>query len=132
MIDCYRLIFNCCFAFFLAFLLTGCFPLTGNAIKKINVSDSKESVVGTLGKPYSKKASYNKEFYVYYIHDSLFDLFLSSKFPFVGFYPLMRTGNEYWIIFENDRVVAFGDARNFKSDVPRSLNADRIYVEGDF
>lgn len=115
------------FFFIFIFLLTGCFPLTYNSIKKISVSDSKKEVQRILGKPYSKKAYYNKDFFVYYIHEDFIDIFFTAKkFPFVGFYPILRTGNEYWIIFEDNKVASFGDAKNYSNSVPRALNNSGI------
>lgn len=107
----------------LLILLSGCFPLTSNSLKKINVDYTEDQVVKVLGKPFSKKAYYNKVYLVYYIHDDLFSIFFNIKrFPFVGFSPFLRTGDEYWIIMENDRVVSFGTAKNFGSNIPKALN----------
>lgn len=105
-------------------LLTACFPLTENGLKKIDVQDTKEQVVDKIGNPYSKKAFYNKEYMIYYVYDDIFDLFINqTKFPFVGFYPFLRTGKEYWIILEDNKVVAFGLAKNFGNNIPKALNA---------
>ena len=104
--------------------LTACFPLTENGLKKIDVRDTKEQVVEKIGSPYTKKAFYNKEYMVYYVYDDVFDLFINqTKFPFVGFYPFLRTGKEYWVILEDNKVVAFGLAKNFGNNIPRALNA---------
>lgn len=110
--------------------LNACFPLTNNSLKKISANDSKEQVIEVLGSPYTKKIYYNKEFLVYYVHDDFFSLFFnSSEFPFVGFYPFLRTGTEYWVILENDKVVSSGTARNYVNNLPKSLSNGGSVVE---
>lgn len=111
-------------AIFIIFLfLSGCFPLTSNSLKKLSVNDTEEQVIKTLGKPFSKKVYYNKVFLIYYIHDDFFSIFFNlKKFPFIGFYPLLRTGDEYWIIMEDNKLVSFGSAKNFGNNIPRALN----------
>lgn len=107
----------------LLLLVNGCFPLTSNSLKKINVNDTEEHVSKVLGKPFSKKAYYNKVYLVYYVHDDLFSVFFNfKKFPFVGFSPLLRTGDEYWIAIEDGKVVSFGTAKNFGNNIPKALN----------
>jgi len=111
-------------------LLTACFPLMSNSLNKINVGNSEEDVVMVLGKPFTKKTYRDRTFMVYYVHDSLADIFFSKdKFPYIGFFPLIRTGREYWIITEGNRVVSFGDATNYKNSIPRALNERVIEVE---
>lgn len=112
------------FSFVILTLLSSCFPLTGNGLKDVNFQDTKEEVIDTIGKPYTKKLFYNKEYMVYYIHDSIFDLlFSTNEFPYIGFYPFLRTGNEYWVILEDNKVVAVGLAKNFGNNIPKALNA---------
>ena len=53
------------FCIIMFILLSACFPLTSNSVKSINVNDTKEKVIDKLGKPFSKKAYYNKEYLVY-------------------------------------------------------------------
>ena len=109
----------------LPLLLSACFPLTGYGVKDINISDTKETVIEKIGQPYTKKAFYNKEYMGYYVYDDIFSLFLNIKqFPYVGFYPFLRTGVEYWVILEDNKVVAFGSAKNFNNNIPKSLNAN--------
>lgn len=118
------------FSFIICFLLSSCFPLTGNGLKDINFQDSKENVIEKIGKPYSKKLFYNKEYMVYYVHDGVFDLFFSStEIPYIGFYPFLRTGKEYWIILEDNKVVAVGLAKNFKSNIPKALSTKGVVLE---
>lgn len=118
-----------CFIIFILFL-NSCFPLTANSLKRINVNNTEEQVVKVLGKPYSKKAYYNKEYFVYYIHDDFFSIFFNmKKFPFVGFYPFLRTGEEYWVIIEDGRVVSFGSSSNYKNSIPRALNSNGITID---
>lgn len=102
--------------FFVSILLSSCFPLTSNSLKKIHLNDSEKDVTNVLGKPFSKKAHYSKEQLVYYIHDDFFSIFFNlKKFPFIGFYPLLRTGEEYWIVIEEGKVVSFDSASNYRS-----------------
>lgn len=111
-------------------LLVACFPLTGNGLKNVNVQDAKKDVIDKIGNPYSKKAFYNKEYMVYYVYDDIFGLFFTKeRFPFIGFYPFLRTGTEYWVILEDDKVVAFGSAKNFANNIPRALNTKGIILE---
>lgn len=119
------------FAFLSIFiLLTACFPLTSNSFKKINVGDSEKRVVKVLGNPTSKKAYYNKEHFVYYVHQDFFSLFFNIKrFPFIGFYPFLRTGEEYWVIMEDDKVVSFGSSSNYKNSIPRALDSRGLTVD---
>lgn len=110
--------------------LVSCFPLTSNSLKKLNVNDSEKDVVKVLGKPFSKKAYYNKVYWVYYVHDDFFSIFFNfSRFPFVGFSPFLRTGDEYWVIMEDGRVVSFGSAKNFKGSIPRALTSNSAVVD---
>ena len=114
------------FCIIMFILLSACFPLTSNSVKSINVNDTKEKVIDKLGKPFSKKAYYNKEYLVYYIHDDFFSLFINlKKFPFIGFSPFLRTGEEYWIIVEGNKVVSFGNATNFGNNIPRALSGNQ-------
>jgi outer membrane protein assembly factor BamE (lipoprotein component of BamABCDE complex) len=115
--------------YLLSFLfLLACFPLTSNSLNKIRVGDSREHVINVLGKQYTKKAYYSKTYLVYYIHDSFFEIFFNSKeFPFIGFYPLIRTGKEYWVIIDNDKVVSFGNANNYKNNIPKALDSKVIF-----
>ncbi|MDD2840074.1 MAG: hypothetical protein PHY80_03005 [Rickettsiales bacterium] len=104
-------------------LLAACFPLTGNGLKHVDVQDTKEEVIQKIGNPYSKRAFYNKEYMIYYVYDDIFGLFFTKdRLPFIGFYPFLRTGSEYWVILEDNKVVAFGSAKNFGNNIPRALN----------
>lgn len=115
--------------FVLSFILVaGCFPTTNVAINKIDVGMTKKQVTKVMGKPYSTNAFYNKDFFVYYVHEDFIDLFISKKFPFIGFYPIIRTGTEYWIVLENARVVSYGEARHFKNNVPNALSSKGMIV----
>ena len=75
------------------------------SLNKLKYGLNKEEVVNNVfgSKPFEKKiVDSSKEIYVYYIHSSLFELFLNKeKFPYIGFYPLNRTGREYWLLFDN-------------------------------
>lgn len=109
--------------FLLTVFITACSPLTSNAFKKINVNDTQEEVERVLGKPFSKRAYYNKTFLVYYVYEDFFGIFINQKkVPFVGFPPLLRTGDEYWVILENGKVVAFGLSKNFGNSIPKALS----------
>lgn len=110
--------------FIILILLTSCFPLTSNGLKNIKINDNETEVFKKIGKPFSKKAYYNKTYWVYYVHDDLFSIFSNfRKFPFIGFYPFLRTGEEYWIIIEDNRVVAWGLSKNFGNNLPRALSS---------
>lgn len=114
----------------LFFVLSSCFPVTSNSLKKININNTEEEVIRILGKPFSKKAYYTKEYLVYYVHDSFFDVFFNKdQFPFIGFYPILRTGSEYWIIMDNGKVVAFGLSKNFGNSLPKALNNKGTMLE---
>ena len=116
----------------LSFLfISACFPLTGYGLKEININDNKEEVIKKIGKPYTKKSFYNKEYMVYYVYDDIFSLFFNIKrFPYIGFYPFLRTGEEYWIVLENNKVVAVGSARNLNNyNIPKALDAKGGVVE---
>lgn len=67
---------------------------------------SKKNVIDNVfkSKPAEKKIiDKDKEIYVYYIHSSLFELFLNiERFPYIGFYPINRTGREYWLLFDSE------------------------------
>ena len=117
---------------YLVLCLTSCFPVTANGFKKIKYNDTEDEVVKILGAPYTKKNYYNKEYFIYYVHDDVFSLFFSkSRFPFIGFYPFLRTGEEYWVIFENGKVVSFGNSSNFNNSIPRALSNNGISVDLD-
>lgn len=116
----------------LSFLfVSACFPLTGYGLKEININDDKEQVIKKIGRPYTKKSFYNKEYMVYYVYDDIFSLFFNIKrFPYVGFYPLLRTGEEYWIVLENNKVVAVASARNLNNyNIPKALDVKGGTVE---
>jgi hypothetical protein len=74
---------------------------------------SKQEVEAIFGPSEEKKFYQNREILVYYLHNSLFDMIFSKNFPFIGFFPLIRTGKEFWIVLENEQVVAMGYADNF-------------------
>lgn len=78
---------------------------TTYSLNNLRYGMSKNDVINNIfkSKPTEKKIiGKDKEIYVYYIHSSLFELFLNKeKFPYIGFYPLNRTGREYWLLFDN-------------------------------
>ena len=97
--------------------LQSCSPsiCTTYSLNKLKYGLSKEEVVNSVfgSKPFEKKiVDGNKEIYVYYIHTSIVDLILTKKFPYIGLYPLNRTGREYWLLFDDkDGLIksAYGD-----------------------
>lgn len=104
------------------FLLSGCFPLTNVSINKLQYKQSKEEVTKIMGNPAEKKMYYTKDYYVYYVHRDIFDLFITkSKFPYFGFYPFMRTGKEFWVVFDNNELVSFGNKENYSNDLPKAI-----------
>ena len=87
-------------------LLSSCALNTNYSLNKLYYGQSKNEVIRIMSTPSSKRIlDQNREVYIYYIHDSLLDLFLTSKFPFVGFYPINRTGKEIHLYFENNELV---------------------------
>ena len=108
--------------------MSACFPLTSNSLNGIKVGDNRKHVIKVLGKPYTTKAYYSKTFLVYYVHDSLFEIFSNiKKFPYIGFYPFLRTGKEYWVVLEGEEVVSFADADNYKNNIPKALDNKVIF-----
>ena len=90
---------------FLSFLLVSCSSIgISSSLTKIEYGMSKDEVVNKVfkTKPMEKKIiSKDQEIYVYYVHSSLFDfIFNKERFPYIGFYPLNRTGREYWLLFD--------------------------------
>jgi len=99
-------------------LLNGCFALTPHSLNKISAGMSKEETVGIMGKPYSTKYMKGEEYSVYYLHEDVIDLFFrQNKFPFIGIYPILRTGQEYYIVYKDDVVVAYGDRPFYKGSL---------------
>ena len=88
---------------------------TNYSLNKLKYGLTKEEVINNVfkSKPTEKKIiDSNKEIYVYHIHTSIMDLILTKKFPYIGLYPLSRTGREYWLLFDKkDGLVksAYGD-----------------------
>jgi hypothetical protein len=81
-----------------------------NDLKK---SMSEQEVFAIMGKSEEKKIYYDKSILVYYVHNSIFELIYSKIPPYIGFFPFNRTGREFWIIFEDDKVIAFGYSGDF-------------------
>jgi hypothetical protein len=96
--------------FFLLFFITACFPSTHRGLNQLQLNDSKTTVIKVMGKPSSTSILYDREVMVYYVHEDFADLIFAKKFPFIGFYPLVRTGKKYWIVLQDNRLVAFGEA----------------------
>jgi hypothetical protein len=79
---------------------------------------AKEVVLVMGDGPAEKKSFGGKEVMVYYVYSSIFDLIVNwEKFPYVGFYPLLSTGQEFWIILNDNRVESFGYAKNFSNSL---------------
>lgn len=92
--------------FVLLFLITSCSGIGINSsLIKLEYGMSKNEVINDVFKlkPTEKKiVDKDHEIYVYYIHSSLFDFFFNrERFPYVGFYPINRTGKEYWLMFNS-------------------------------
>jgi hypothetical protein len=81
-----------------------------NDLKK---SMSEREVIAIMGNSEEKRSYYDKNILVYYIHSSIFELIFTKTPPYIGFFPLNRTGKEFWVILENDKVTAFGYSKNF-------------------
>lgn len=87
-------------------LLSSCALNTNYSLNKLHYGQTKSEVINIMSAPSSKRIlDQNKEIYIYYIHDSILDLFLTSKFPFIGFYPVNRTGKEIRLYFENNELI---------------------------
>lgn len=103
------------------FLITSCFPSTNRGLNKLRLNDSKYMVVKIMGKPSSTSIHYDKEILTYFIHDDFFDLIFSSKFPFVGFYPLLRTGRKHWVILEKGHLISHGQSSYYEINKDKEL-----------
>ncbi|MDR1425716.1 MAG: hypothetical protein LBI70_01840 [Rickettsiales bacterium] len=86
----------------------------------------RSDVIFTMGgEPAEKRASGKTDVMVYYLHAALFDLIFNQKrAPYVGFYPLLRTGREFWVVLSknSERVIAFGYAEDFGNSL-KNLDA---------
>ena len=106
----------------LLLLLTSCFPLHTKISNKLYYNQSSKDVLEKIGQPDFSQRYYSKEIYGYYVHDSIFDLFINTKkFPWIGFYPFLRTGKEFYIILDDNKVVAYGLKSNFSQTIPTLL-----------
>lgn len=85
----------------LLLLSSACFPLSPYALNHISRGMSMQEVQANFGSPHSTLINGNLTILVYYLNDSVFSFFTSSRFPFVGIYPLARTGTEYWLVFQH-------------------------------
>lgn len=102
--------------FFIVLILQSCGGITTTYhINRLNYGLDNKNIVKLMGKPAEKKIiNENEKIYVYYIHSSVFDLFLNpERFPYIGFYPLNRTGKEFWIVLNNDELESSG----YKNDI---------------
>ena len=110
----------------LLLLLTSCFPLHTKVSNKLYYNQSSNDVIEKIGQPDFSQRYYSKEIYGYYVHDSIFDLFINTKkFPWIGFYPFLRTGKEFYIILDDNKVVAYGLKSNFSQTI-QTLLKDNI------
>ena len=88
------------------FMLSSCAITTNYSLNKLQYGQSKNDVIKAIGSPTSKRIlGESNEVYIYYVHDSLFDLFLTARFPFIGFYPINRTGKEILLYFNDNKLV---------------------------
>jgi hypothetical protein len=84
------------------------------SLNKLSVNQNISEVNKILGGPAEKKIYGEYEIFIYYIHSSIFDLFFNSaRFPYIGPYPINRTGKEYWVVFKNSKLIASGFASDF-------------------
>lgn len=85
---------------------------------KLSNNLTKSQVIEILGtEPFEKKFKNDNEVMVYYVHSSVFDLIFPKKFPYFGFYPFSLTGQEFWIVLKNGKVLTFGSADNFSNSL---------------
>lgn len=102
--------------FMFVFFLQSCSNITTlYQTKKLYYGQSSGDIVKKLGNPSEKKIiNMSSEIYVYYVHSSIFDLFLNSeKFPYIGFYPFNRTGKEFWVVLNNGKLKTSGYVKDF-------------------
>lgn len=109
-------------------LITSCSPLTPYAMNDVKHNMTKQQVVSRLGKPYSVKTVRDVEFLTYFVHEDVMDLFLTNRFPFILPYPFVRTGSEYWVILENDKVIGAGSGNQ---DFGKTKNAKVLFFSLD-
>ncbi|MBR2141386.1 MAG: hypothetical protein IJ853_03430 [Rickettsiales bacterium] len=104
---------------FLVFLLQSCYSVNSNySLNKLKYGLSEEEIRKNVFscEPAEKNiVDETKVVYVYYIHSSIFDLiFNSERFPYIGFYPINRTGKEYWLLVDKkDGLIKSGYAKNW-------------------
>lgn len=89
----------------LTLFLTSCVSRTTSMTTKLQINMSKEEVIKIMGKPEEKRILNKNDIFVYYLHDSILSLIIGSTFPYVGFYPINRTGKEYWVIFNGNNQL---------------------------
>lgn len=99
-------------------LLNACFALTPYSFEYVVPGIDSAEVAKMVGNPYSKIILPDREILVYYVHPSALSLFITSHFPFIGFYPLTRTGTEYWVILQNNTVVTSGSVNELQRNLP--------------
>jgi hypothetical protein len=98
----------------IAFLfLASCVGNFNFALNDLKKSLSEKDVKSIIGDSSERKLYREKDILVYYIHNSVFDLFFSKTFPYFGFFPFNRTGKEFWVVLKDDKVIAFGYATDF-------------------
>ena len=100
---------NFIFSVVFVFTLSGC-AVTPYSIRHVEHDMTKEEVIKKVGKPYTIKSVRDVELMTYYLHEDLVDFFISPKFPYFLPYPFIRTGHEYWVILEDNQVIAVGSA----------------------
>lgn len=97
---------------FIMLLLQSCASsiTTPYQINRIFYGQSEKSIIKTMGSPAERKIiNEDEKIFVYYIHSTIFDLFFNiERFPYLGFYPINRTGKEFWIILKNNRLKSSG------------------------
>ena len=108
---------KCILLILCAMALNGCFALTPYALNKVEIGMDRQELKRVMGKPYTTKFGNDKEYQTFYLHRDIYDLFITqTKFPFIGIYPLMRTGQETYVVLENGRVISYGDRNIYHKD----------------
>jgi hypothetical protein len=110
------------FGLLLGLVVVGCTNVSHVYLTNdLTTGSTRAEAISAMGsEPTRKMASAKMDVLVYYLHASVFDLVFSpQKAPFVGFYPLLRTGQEFWVVLDRarDKVVAFGYAENFSNSL---------------
>lgn len=77
--------------------------------------DSRDDVLRIMGNPSRTFLMDGREFLVYDLSSSMSESVFGKNAPYLGIAPLTRTGNEYYVVLENGKVIGYGDADNYRN-----------------